>query len=117
MGLANPKVGVIGWCDTLVVPKDVNEVHNEAAHAMMDFLLDESYGVKLARGGPYAQSTSSQRDHLTTEERERIFIEEQRNLVIAVLAAPILVYVLLFCSVPSGVLFTYSFFTCSAAGA
>lgn len=37
-------------------------------------------------------------------------IEEQRNLVIAVLAAPTLVYVLLFCAVPLGVLFTYSFF-------
>ena len=76
MGLAKPKEGVIGWCDTLAIPKDVDEAHFEAAHAMIDFLLDESYGVKLARGGPYAQSTSSQRDHLTAEERERIFIED-----------------------------------------
>ena len=76
MGMAKPKEGVIGWCDTLAVPRSVDADHYEAAHKMIDFVLGPDYGYKLALGGPYAQSTSAARDLLTDEEQERIFIKD-----------------------------------------
>jgi len=76
MGMAKPKEGVIGWCDTLAVPREVDDEHYQAALRMIDFLLGPDYGYKLALGGPYAQSTSSARDLLTDAQRERIFIKD-----------------------------------------
>ena len=76
MGLAKPKAGVIGWCDTLAIPKETTAERAEAAYKLIDFLLGPDYGHKLALGGPYAQSTSSARDMLSPEEQERIFIQD-----------------------------------------
>jgi len=76
MGMAKPKEGVIGWVDSLAIPRSVDVDHTDAAHKMINFLLGPDYGHKLALGGPYAQSTSSARDLLTDEERTRIFIED-----------------------------------------
>lgn len=76
MGLAKPKAGVIGWCDTLAVPAGTDDEHAAMAYQLIDYLLGPDYGVKLARGGPYAQSTDVARDQLSAEERERIFIED-----------------------------------------
>jgi spermidine/putrescine transport system substrate-binding protein len=76
MGLAKPKTGVIGWCDTLAVPKETTPEKAAEAYQLIDYLLGETYGHELALGGPYAQSTSSARAKLTAEEQERIFIKD-----------------------------------------
>ncbi len=76
MGMAKPASGVIGWCDTLAIPKETSGEPLDAAYQMIDFLLGPDYGKKLALGGPYAQSTDVARDLLTPEERERIFIQD-----------------------------------------
>src|SRR3954451_13426808 len=59
MGLAKPKAGVVGWCDTLAIPKETTPDKAEAVYKLIDYLLGPDYGHKLALGGPYAQSTSS----------------------------------------------------------
>lgn len=76
MGMAKPKEGVIGWCDTCAVPAGTSPESTAAAHELINYLLGASYGHKLALGGPYAISTSSARDQLTAEEQERIFIKD-----------------------------------------
>ncbi|MFO1349835.1 MAG: extracellular solute-binding protein [Gammaproteobacteria bacterium] len=76
MGLAKPKAGVIGWCDTLAIPANVDDERYQRAHQLIDYLLGPDYGVKLARGGPYAQSTDVARGQLSADEQERIFIKD-----------------------------------------
>ncbi|TDX31876.1 substrate-binding domain-containing protein [Rhodovulum visakhapatnamense] len=76
MGMAKPKQGVIGWCDTIAVPKGVEGARLDAAFALVDYLLGPDYGKMLAVGGPYAQSTSAARDHLTEEQQDKIFIKD-----------------------------------------
>lgn len=76
MGMAKPKAGVIGWCDTLAIPKGTGGDQLAAAYELIDYLLGETYGEMLARSGPYAQSTSAARDRLTAEEQSRIFIDD-----------------------------------------
>ena len=48
----------------------------EAAYKLINYLLGPEYGLKLAFGGPYAQSTDVVRDQLPPEQRERIFIKD-----------------------------------------
>jgi spermidine/putrescine transport system substrate-binding protein len=76
MGMAKPKSGVVGWCDTLAIPASVTGERLEAVHSLIDFLLAEDYGKLLAVGGPYAQSTSSARAALSAEEQEKIFVKD-----------------------------------------
>lgn len=76
MGLAKPKAGVVGWCDTLAIPASVTGERLEAVHTLINYLLGPDYGKLLAVGGPYAQSTSSARADLSAEEQEKIFIKD-----------------------------------------
>ena len=76
MGMAKPKEGVIGWCDTCAIPAGTSADSSAAAHELINFLLGPDYGYKLALGGPYAISTSTARDKLSEEEQERIFIKD-----------------------------------------
>jgi spermidine/putrescine transport system substrate-binding protein len=76
MGMAKPKEGVIGWCDTCAVPAGTKPESTAAAHELINYLIGADYGHKLALGGPYAISTSAARDKLTPEEQERIFIKD-----------------------------------------
>lgn len=76
MGMAKPKAGVIGWCDTLAIPAGVAGAKLDATLKLVDYLLGPDYGKKLAYGGPYAQSTSSTRDALPAEQQEKIFIKD-----------------------------------------
>jgi spermidine/putrescine transport system substrate-binding protein len=76
MGMAKPKQGVIGWCDTLAIPASVSGRKLDDVHAFINYLLGPEYGMKLAYGGPYAQSTSVVRDKLPPEQQEKIFIKD-----------------------------------------
>lgn len=76
MGMAKPKAGVIGWCDTIAVPASVEGEMRDVVFDFVDYLLGPEYGEKLAFGGPYAQSTSAIRDKLPEEQREKIFIKD-----------------------------------------
>jgi len=76
MGMAKPKEGVIGWCDTLAIPKEVDGDRLDASLQFIDYLLGPDYGMQLAVGGPYAQSTSVARDKLSPEQQEKIFIKD-----------------------------------------
>lgn len=76
MGMAKPKEGVIGWCDTCAVPAGTSEESAAAAHELINFLLGPEYGKTLALNGPYAISTSTARESLSAEEQERIFIKD-----------------------------------------
>ncbi len=76
MGMAKPKQGVIGWCDTLAIPKEADGARLDAALQLINYLLGPDYGMKLAVGGPYAQSTSVVRDKLTAKQQEVIFIKD-----------------------------------------
>lgn len=76
MGMAKPKEGVIGWCDTCAIPAGTTKESSDAAHELINFLLGPDYGKKLALGGPYAISTSTARDSLTPEEQDKIFIKD-----------------------------------------
>nr|WP_321460561.1 extracellular solute-binding protein [uncultured Cohaesibacter sp.] len=76
MGMAKPKQGVIGWCDTLAVPAGVEGEKLDAVFKLVNYLLGPDYGKELAVGGPYAQSTSSARDLITDEQKDKIFISD-----------------------------------------
>ncbi|WP_319584112.1 ABC transporter substrate-binding protein [uncultured Pseudodesulfovibrio sp.] len=76
MGMAKPKEGVIGWCDTCAIPKDASPEGAAAAHELINYVLGPDYGYKLALDGPYAISTSTAREKLTPEEQDRIFIKD-----------------------------------------
>ncbi|WP_370313810.1 extracellular solute-binding protein [Sagittula sp.] len=76
MGMAKPEAGVIGWCDTIAVPKGVEGERLDATFALVNYLLGPEYGKMLATGGPYAQSTSAARDMLSPEEQSKIFVDD-----------------------------------------
>jgi spermidine/putrescine transport system substrate-binding protein len=76
MGMAKPKAGVIGWCDTLAIPKGNEGESLDDRLALINYLLGPVYGEKLAYGGRYAQSTSVVRDKLPPEQQEKIFIKD-----------------------------------------
>ncbi|QGY38668.1 extracellular solute-binding protein [Pseudodesulfovibrio cashew] len=76
MGMAKPKEGVIGWCDTCAIPKDASPESAAAAHELINYVLGPDYGYKLALDGPYAISTSTARAKLTDEQQERVFIKD-----------------------------------------
>ncbi|BCS89584.1 ABC transporter substrate-binding protein [Pseudodesulfovibrio sediminis] len=76
MGMAKPKEGVIGWCDTCAIPQGTTPESAAAAHELINFVLGPDYGHKLALDGPYAISTSTARDSLSAEEQDRIFIKD-----------------------------------------
>ena len=76
MGMAKPKAGVIGWCDTIAVPAGVEGDVRDAVFDFVDYLIGPEYGEKLAFGGPYAQSTSAALDRLPDEQREKIFVKD-----------------------------------------
>ncbi|WP_210245208.1 extracellular solute-binding protein [Martelella alba] len=76
MGMAKPKQGVIGWCDTLAVPASVEGEKLDAVFSLVNYLLGPAYGEKLAFGGPYAQSTSAARDLIPDDQKEKIFISD-----------------------------------------
>ncbi len=76
MGLSLPKEGVLGWCDELAIPAGVEGEKLDAAYQFINYLLGPDYGMKLAYGGPYAQSTSVIRDKLPPDQQERIFIKD-----------------------------------------
>ena len=59
MGLAKPKAGVIGWCDTLAIPKETRAKKAAQAYQLIDYLLGETYGTTYGAQAAYAQSTSS----------------------------------------------------------
>ena len=76
MALSLPKEGVPSWCDVLAIPTGVEGEKLEAAYKFINYLLGPEYGLKLAYGGPYAQSTDVVRDKLPPEQQERIFIKD-----------------------------------------
>ncbi len=76
MGMAKPKQGVIGWCDTIAVPKGVEGARLDAVLELVNYLLGPDYGKMLAYGGPYAQSTSAARDLIDAEQQDKIFIKD-----------------------------------------
>jgi len=76
MGMAKPKAGVIGWCDSLAIPAQSSEDGAKAAHGLINYLLGPDYGKLLAVGGPYAQSTDIARSSLSEEQQERIFVKD-----------------------------------------
>ncbi len=76
MGMAKPKQGVIGWCDTLAIPAGVSGDKLDQVHSFINYLLGPEYGMKLAYGGPYAQSTSVIRDELPEDQQEKVFIKD-----------------------------------------
>lgn len=76
MGLSLPKSGVLAWADALAVPAGVEGEKLDAVYAFINYLLGPDYGMKLAYGGPYAQSTSLIHDQLPPEQQERIFIKD-----------------------------------------
>jgi spermidine/putrescine transport system substrate-binding protein len=76
MGMAKPKEGVIGWCDTIAIPKGVTGERLDTTFELVNYLLGPDYGKALAVGGPYAQSTSAARDMLSAEEQEKVFIDD-----------------------------------------
>ncbi len=76
MGMAKPKEGVMGWCDTCAIPKNVSPESAAAAHELINYVLGPDYGHKLALEGPYAISTSTARYSLSAEEQEHIFIND-----------------------------------------
>jgi len=76
MALSLPKEGVPSWCDVLAIPTGVEGEKLEAAYEFVNYLLGPEYGLKLAYGGPYAQSTDVVRDKLPPEQQERIFIKD-----------------------------------------
>jgi spermidine/putrescine transport system substrate-binding protein len=76
MGMAKPKAGVIGWCDTVAVPAGVEGEKLDKVLSLVNYLLGPEYGEKLAFGGPYAQSTSAALDRLPDEQKEKIFVKD-----------------------------------------
>lgn len=76
MGMAKPKAGVIGWCDTVAIPAGVTGERLDATLSLVDYLLGSEYGEKLAVGGPYAQSTNAALDRLSEEQRAKIFTND-----------------------------------------
>ena len=76
MALSLPKEGVPSWCDVLAIPAGVEGEKLDAAYQLINYLLGPDYGLKLAVGGPYAQSTDVARDKLSPEQQERIFIKD-----------------------------------------
>lgn len=80
MGLSLPKEGVPSWCDVLAVPTGVEGEKLDAVYQFINYLLGAEYGVKLAYGGPYAQSTDLARDKISPEQQERIFIKDLATL-------------------------------------
>ena len=76
MGLSLPKNGVLAWCDSLAIPPDVQGERLDYVYEFINYLLGPEYGLKLAYGGPYAQSTSLVRDKLPPKQQERIFIKD-----------------------------------------
>jgi len=76
IGLSLPKEGVPSWCDVLAIPTGVEGAKLDAAYQLINYLLGPEYGLKLAFGGPYAQSTDVVRDQLPPEQQERIFIKD-----------------------------------------
>ena len=76
MALSLPKEGVPSWCDVLAIPTGVEGEKLDAAYQFINYLLGPEYGLKLAYGGPYAQSTDVVRDKLPPEQQERIFIKD-----------------------------------------
>lgn len=76
MGMAKPKAGVIGWCDTIAVPAGVQGEKLDKVFSFVNYLLGPDYGQKLAFGGPYAQGTSAARDKLPEDQQEKIFIKD-----------------------------------------
>ena len=76
MGMAKPKAGVIGWCDTIAVPKGVEGDKLDKVFSFVNYLLGPEYGEKLAFGGPYAQSTSAALSKLPDAQKEKIFVKD-----------------------------------------
>lgn len=76
MGLSLPKEGVLSWCDTLAIPTGVDGEKLDEVYQFINYLLGPEYGMKLAYGGPYAQSTSVIRDKLPPDQQEKIFIKD-----------------------------------------
>ncbi|WP_457935442.1 extracellular solute-binding protein [Mesorhizobium sp. 10J20-29] len=76
MGMAKPKAGVIGWCDTIAIPAGVEGEKLDKVFGLVNYLLGPEYGEKLAFGGPYAQSTSAALDRLPDEQKEKIFVKD-----------------------------------------
>lgn len=76
MGMAKPKEGVIGWCDTLAVPVTVAGEKQDAVFSLVNYLLGPTYGEMLAFGGPYAQSTKAAADLVPDEQKEKIFTSD-----------------------------------------
>jgi len=79
-----PKEGAIGWSDNLGVSADIEEDVEEDAYKLINFLLGESYGMKINRGGPYATGTTyGWVDKLTTEEQAGLFLDQQELLALS----------------------------------
>lgn len=76
MGMAKPKAGVIGWCDTIAVPAAVEGEKLDKVFSFVNYLLGPDYGEKLAFGGPYAQGTSAALDKLPDDQKEKIFVKD-----------------------------------------
>lgn len=76
MGMAKPKAGVIGWCDTIAVPAGIEGEKLDRIFSFINYLLGPDYGEKLAFGGPYAQSTSAALTKLPDAQKEKIFVKD-----------------------------------------
>ncbi len=76
MGMAKPKAGIFGWCDTFAIPTSTPDDKVAAAHEFGNYLLGPDYAMAIAEIGNYATASSIIRDKLTHEKQEAIFVDD-----------------------------------------
>ena len=79
--LVIPQEGALGWSDNLGISKDADPEQEEAAYQLINFLLDEPYGMKMNREAPYTTSTTGAWiDKLSDEEQSKLFLDQTELL-------------------------------------
>lgn len=76
MGMAKPKAGIMGWCDSVALPAHLPEDRMDIGHAFINYLLDKDYALTIAEIGNYATASSIVREQLSKEKQEAIFIDD-----------------------------------------
>ncbi len=76
MGMAKPKAGIFGWCDTFAIPTSTPDEKVAAAHEFGNYLLGPDYAMAIAEIGNYATASSIIRDKLSHEKQEAIFVDD-----------------------------------------
>ena len=76
-----PKEGAIGWSDNLAISSDIDPAAEDDAYKLINFLMGESYGMKINRQGPYATGTTyGWTDKLSETEQSKLFLNQQELL-------------------------------------